>query len=459
NQSYQRNRPTNQDQMITTVGGFVDAYNDSLFAKVLFNWTVDEQGMTFDTRLFDTFTTGVSDDFTFSLVSELTNLTDLLMVGINGIVLDEDADSFIDFASLISQDVVNSVFDFLGKSQIITTVIPLVANVALNSDIIGLLLEDSIPTGMLNVSDIDWKNEIENLQKIANSLFESGVIDKLFIENEPGKIALRNLESNAEIVDFINDVVYADNFKEILDVFRVMDESKLLSRTVPALINYVIESDDNGEIKQFLPLSWDQLNEISWGYECYVLFDFLHSAVTLDEDFLNAIFVQTGMLEDPEENYPSLTTLVVDYVDDFSALLVGKMVDGELVNIDKYGHTIVFDSEGNRIAGRNYSLFDMNLISMALTSLTSNLFELEFFQGISENLNTEDLEAFQQVVAALNSGNRIVNYKTEFSAILDIVATIAKDKPLLDALMSDGGFDSLMSEPGNFLTLDKIHIT
>lgn len=458
NQSYQRNKPTTQDQMTTTIGGFIDAYNSSLFAQVFFNWTVDESGMTFDTRLIDTFTTGISEDVSFSFIKEFSAMTDLIMVGINGITFNENQEIVADFASFLTKDVINSIFDGLEKSQIINTLIPLVADIALNSDLVDDLLQGAIPPGLLDLSDIEFKNEISNLRNMVNSLFDSGLIDELFVENEQGKLTLRSLETNADAVAFINDVVYSENFTEILNVFKHIDDSKLLTRAIPALLSVFLEGEQGSEIKQYLPVSWDQLNEISWGYECYVLFDFLHGVAMLDQDFLNAIFVQTGMLSDPEAIYPTFTQLISDYADDFIELLVGKVEHGELVNVDRFGHTIVFDNQGNRIAGRRYNLFDMNLINMALPQLTNDLFELDVLKSITANLSPSDLNAFKQAVASLNNGNRIINYKVEFAAILDIVATLAKDKVLLDALLSEEGFNSLMLTEGDYFSIDVMHI-
>ena len=249
---------------------------------------------------------------------------------------------------------------------------------------------------------------------MINSFFDSGLIDELFVEDGEGNLTMRSLETDADTVAFINDVVYSENFTEILNVFKHIDDSKLLTRAIPALLSFFLEGEQGSEIKQYLPVSWDQLNEISWGYECYVLFDFLHGIAMLDQDFLNAIFVQMDMLSDPESIYPSLTELISDYADDFIELLVGEVEDGELVNADRFGHTIVFDNEGNRIAGRKYNLFDMNLISMALPQLTNDLFEPDALKSITDNLSATDLDAFKQVVASLNTGDRVKNYKVEF---------------------------------------------
>ena len=118
NQSYQRNRPNSNNEMILNIGNFVDAYNDSLFAKILFNWTVDENGMTLDTKLFDTFTTGVSEDVSIGLVGELANYTNLVIIGAGGVVSTEEAQFTYDATQLLTKEIANSVFDVLAQSDL-----------------------------------------------------------------------------------------------------------------------------------------------------------------------------------------------------------------------------------------------------------------------------------------------------------------------------------------------------
>lgn len=457
NQSYQRNRPKTDNQIVVNIGNFVDAYNQSLFAQIFFNWTVDANGMTLDTRLFDTLTTSVSGEYSIGLVGEFANLTNIIVSSADGFSSTGETEFGFDPTSLISKDLVDLAFDSIINSDLITSILPVVVDIAMNSD----LLEDYIPSRLVDLSDVDWANEIGYVKDMVDSIFDSGVIDHIFVADEQGHKTLRSFQGN-DLFDFINEIVYADDFKRILDVFKSIDDSKVLSRVVPAVIQFAVNSDTTGNAKKYIPFSWEELNELSWGYETYILFDFLHSTVALDRDFLKAIFVKTGAYTPAEgETIKALPALISEHVDDFKELLVGKIVDGHLVNVDKHGQTIVFKN-GQRIVEdgkeRNYCLFDMDIIGRIMPSLLDDLFEGDFFKDLRGNMSEEDLEPFHEAVAELNNGNRIVNYKLEFDAVLDVVATVAKDEQLLDALMTNGNLNSLMTEEGNFFSIEQSHI-
>ena len=453
NQSYQHNKPKDENATILNIGNFVDAYNDSLFAKILFNWTVDGSGMTIDTRLFSTFTTGISEDVTISLVGELANLTNLIAIGAAGITSSSEGEISYDPIGLISQEVIDGAFGVLANSNLITSVLPLVADIALNSEV----MDGIIPNRLIDVSDADWKNEIGYVQDMVDCLFESGVMDKLIV-TEDGKQKVRTLDGN-DITSFINEIVFDENFDSILDIFKAIDDSKVLSRVVPAVAYYFTLNDQSGQVGKYLPLSWEELCEFSWGFECYVLFDFFHKAVTLDENFLKAIMIKAGSYKaDEQDQTPTLEELISKNIDKFNALVVGEMGDdGKPLNVDRNGRTIVF-KDGKRIEGRNYCLFDMRLVDKIIPSIVDTLFELDFMKDYQKDISEEDLNSYHGAVARLNQGTPLINFKKEFGALLDIVGTIAKDTELLTALFGGGGFESLMTDKDNFLSIDVKHI-
>lgn len=454
NQSYQRNRPNSDNEMIINIGNFVDAYNDSLFAKILFNWTVDEKGMTLDTKLLDTFTTGISEDVSIGLVGELANFTNLFIIGAAGITSTEEAQFTYDATQLISKEIVDSVFNVLAESDLLTTVLPLAVDIALNSS----LLDGKIPNRLLDLSDVDWKHEIGYMQEMVDSLFDSGVMDALISTDENGRKSFRSFEGEG-VVDFVESIIFNEDFENILNIFKTVDQSKLFCRVIPTVFYYLSQSDESGTIKQYMPLSWEELNEFSWGYECYILFDFLHKTVTMDRQFLRAIMAKVGAYTPQEgEEIKSLTTLLAEHIDDIVALIVGNFdEDGKPVNVDKTGRTIVFD-KGERIEGRNYCLFDMMAIEKALPIVIDGLYSLDFMKEYQDGISENDRTMYHDAVAALNEGVRLANFKKEFHAILDIFATIAKDQPLVDAVVGGKGFESLITEPGNYFSIDKAHI-
>ena len=459
NQSYQRNRPKSDNEIVMNIGNFVDAYNNSLFAMILFNWTVDDSGMTLDTRLFDTLTTSVSGDYSIGLIGEFANLTNVIVSAGNALSSSGDSEYAFDPTSLITQEVADLAFDSIINSDIITSIIPVVVEIAMNSD----MLAEYIPNRLVDLSDVDWKNEIGYVKDMVDCIFESGAVDNIFVTDEQGHKTIRSF-SGDDLFDFFNDLVYSEDFNRILDIFKAIDQSKVLSRTVPAILQYLISADKEGNVAKYLPLSWEELNELSWGFETYILLDFLHSTIKLDDDFLKAIFIKAGAYHEKEgEHIKALQTLISEHIDGFRALLVGEFNDaGELINVDKFGQTEVFN-QGQRIVDengkeRNYCLFDMRLVGRIMPSLLEGLFDADFFKDLKGNMSEDDLKPFRDAVKALNTGTRLVNYKKEFNAVLDVITTVAKDEELLDALMSGNGLNPLMKEEGNLFSIDQVHV-
>ena len=457
NQSYQNNKPKSDNEMVMNVGNFVDAYNNSLFAKILFNWSADENGMTFDTKFFSTFTTGVSEDVSVSLLGELANMSNLIVIGVSGMTQTEEGQFAYDATQLLTKEIVDSAFSCLTKSNLLTSVIPLAADIALNSE----LLKEFIPERLLDVSDIDWKNEIKNVQDMIDCLFDSGVMDSLVVNNETGKKEFRSFKDQ-DVVEFIEEILYKPNFDEVLNVFKSIDNSKLLARVVPALVNFAKTLDTTGATSQYLPLSWEEICEFKWGYELYVLFDFLHKTVTIDRDFLKSVLIKAGSYKPKEgETIKPLEEVISLHADEFTDLIVGKMnTSGELVDVDSSGRTKVFNN-GQRIAGKNYCLFDMMLFEKVLPRLTDMLFDLDIegFKDIRDKISATDIDSFHQAVAKLSEGKVLVNYKKEFHAVLNVVAELGKDTELLQCFSAPEGFNLLMEDPNNFFSIKKQHIT
>ena len=466
NQSYQKNKKAANSELVENVGGFIDAYNNSLFAKVLFNWSVDKSGMTFDTRLFDSWTTGVSGEYSVGIVSEIANIANTVATCSGAITSDESGIVF-DPTSLITQEIVDKAFETVMNSELIGSLLPIVVEVALNSD----LLADYIPARLIDLSDVNWKTELGYVRDMVDCVFASGAVDRLFTVDADGKRVMRSFEGT-DLFNFIEEVVMSEDeqFDHILDVFKSIDESKVLSRAVPALLNFLIESDTQGIAKQYLPYTWEELNEFSWGYETYVLLDFLHATVKLDNDFLKAIFIKSGAYaEDP--NVKKLETLISEHVNEFKNLMVGEFVWNNVRNefepkypnrIDGNGRTIVFDGHGNRKddndVNRHYCLFDMSLVSKTLPYLLDNLFNLEALKDVKDAMSEDDLTLYHESLADLSTGNLVLNYKSEFYAVLDVVATAGQDEELVSALFTGKGLTPLMSEENNIFSIDESHI-
>ena len=98
---------------------------------------------------------------------------------------------------------------------------------------------------------------------MVDCVFDSGVVDNLFITDSEGNHTPRKLEGN-DLVAFIESIVYSDNFVDLMDIFKNIDDSRVLSRVVPALVQFAINSDPEGIAPQYLPFTWEELNEFSY---------------------------------------------------------------------------------------------------------------------------------------------------------------------------------------------------
>ena len=468
NQSYQKNKQNMAANagLVENVGQFIDAYDKSLFAKVLFNWTVDSSGMTFDTRLFDSWTKGTSGGYSVGIVGEIANIANTIAM-CSSAINSEGSEIVFDYTSLITREIVDQAFESAMNSELIGSLLPIAVEIALNSD----LLEGYIPTRLVNLSDVNWRDELGYVRDMVDCVFESGAIDRLFTVDETGKRVFRNFQGT-DLFNFIEEIVTYDDahFDHILDMFKSIDESKVLSRVVPALIKFAIDSDTTGVAKQYLPFTWEELNEFSWGYESYVLLDFLHSAIKLDDDFVKAIFIQTKVYEE-DPNVKKLETLISEHADEFKNLMVGEFTWNTSSNkyepkyadrLDNNGRTIVFDNNGNRQkdnnVNRHYCFFDMNLVNRTLPHILDNLFNLEALQDIRSTMTDDDVSLFHNAVVALDAGEPVLNYKSEFYSVLDVVSTAATDEELVAALFTGTGLTPLMEEENNYFSIDMSHI-
>ena len=459
NQAYQRNDLKNSksdNEMVQNVGNFVTAYNDSLFAKILFNWSVDQNGMTYDTRLFSDLTNGVSGEFSVNLIKEIVNFSNLADA-LDGLTTNEEGNTAFNYAEIITREFIDKAFDTVINSGMIQTALPIICELVLNSD----LYSDIIPTELLDLSDVDWKEELGYYHQMVDNIFESGAVDGLFTVDEAGHRQMKKLQGE-ELSTFINDIVCSENFDSILDALKLIDNSKVMSRAIPALLQMMIDDDEGGSLKELLPFSWEELNEFSWGYETYVLVDSLHEIATLDDHFvadlvgLSVNFLGTDASEEKER----IINVIANHSDEIRAAVVGEFdASGNLVNVNSRGQTIVFDASGNRIANRHYCLFDMNVVTRALPNVLDRLFDLEILKDVRANMTDEDVNYYRASVAELNTGNVVANYKNEFNNIFEPISALSEDQALLRHFLDGKDFAALMTEEGNIFSIDASHIT
>ena len=466
NQNYQRVKKSTGDAQVSEVGSFLDAYNSSLFAQLFFNWSVNADGLTFDAALLDQFTTSTIEGAEISLVDELNNL-----VGLATPVIDcfagLDNEFNFNYATLLTEETIDNTFECLRKSNLLVLMLPIAAQIVTNSD----LTKASFDMSHIDASDIDWENELLQLQNFTHNLMSTGILDELFDADSGQFVAPDNAKVKEIVKNMLNDKRDANEpnkpapFEAILDSFKNISNTKVFDKAISALLDWALLQDKTGELKKMIPLGWDDISKISWGSECYILLDSLHELYKIDEGIVDVIFTATDKKVDnpetPEDeskgnNLDSLFTFISDKCSNatsfkqFKRAFVGEIDTNKL---DKNGRSIVFEN-GNKIEDRHFCLLDMSIFRSVAIPFLNNMLEQKFMTN-SLSIDEEDSNFLKETIDDLNKGKYLLNYKNEFDVVLDVAGILASDKALLTAIGNN--FNGFIKD-NNIFSIDKSHI-
>ena len=73
--------------------------------------------------------------------------------------------------------------------------------------------------------------------------------------------------------------------------------------------------DESGTIREYIPLGWDDINNISWGSECYILIDTLHQLYAVDPTLVDVIFETTKGTE-AQTKFSGIVDYIVNNCED-----------------------------------------------------------------------------------------------------------------------------------------------
>lgn len=460
NQSWQKNKPNSDNEILVTIGGFVDTYNQSILAQSLFNWTVAGTDVTFDTSILNTFTSVTIDGVNTSLMDQLSTLANAGLI-VSG-AIDQGTELTINLDYLLSSETLSALFQNLNASGIITFVLPIAASIALNSDI----LSNYVDTNLIDTSDINWKNEVENLESMSIDIIKSGLVESMFDDNGQFK-----QDFNPQTI--INSMLSDSSYGYIKSAFEKIDNSKLLSRAVPAAVSMLASS--NSQVANYLPASWAEMNDVKWGTELGIVYDTLFRLNKVDGDFLS-MFLSLGQQDNGTDNGGLTPSLYIDgprikkaagengglegmdgilkllskNSSAIKTILIGDFdKNGNLMNCTNDGLTIVNDSHGRRINGRSYSLFDTSLVKYIFPAITSTLMSSLGQSG--ESSLPIDTDALENAIYDLSTnGPQIKNYKEEFAHIIDTLTLVADSTDALSVLT--GGTTNLGTISNDLIT-------
>lgn len=475
------------DPTYQQIMGFIDAYDDSLLAQVLFNWSMGEDGKTLDVLLMDFATSETLGDTELVLSNEISMIAGIGKTIISSGVLGGGSATDL-YTSLLNETVVTSLFTNLQKSGLIVSILPLAVTLALNMDQVqSMISPDILEDLQSDVGEIDYHEELQSIQDIFVEVTRSGLITDVLESMEEGS----GSDTTQVVLETLLDSESRTNVRNAL---QLIDESELLSLVLPAVLYSVANQEpdpanpDALPIKDFLPPTWDELKEIGWGTEMTIVYDTLYRLANIDEEFVPILIDSMGPSEqqrsddsivsdftgstiddtvtltnpfnqanpnpnprietprnsselsseassEPSSEIPADKTIIsilLDNVEEVTAILLGDFdLTGAPTNIDPTtGKTdlTVEDAE--------YCLFDSDLLAYGFDALidlvVSNLGDANEF------ISTDDIEDAVEQLSSDVIATKRVNYKTEFNALFDIVATLVEDETIMGLIDGTG---------------------
>lgn len=467
NGAWQKNKTNSENEILVTVGGFIDVYNNSVIAQTLFNWTTNGTSVTFDTSILNSFTSVTINGVTTSLMDQVSNVAELGVILYGA--LKEGNELAIDTSYLLSTETLNALFTTLNNSGIITFLLPVAATLALNSD----LLSEYVDTSLLNLSDVDWKKEIINIETMTIDILNSGLLTS-FLDEDGG------VKDDFDFGEIVQSMLSDESHGYMMSLLQKIDDSVLLNRALPAVISTLVAA--NNDIAAYFPATWPEMNTIKWGNELSILYDSLFRINKIDNSFVSLIMDMAeignfsdesdqeplplissnhstpsvkrskgGILKDGDDDDPvgnpfdDILEIVSKNAKAIKTILIGEFDSkGNLVNCTADGVTKVYDASGNKIVDRRYNLFDMSLMKYIFPIL-GDMMVNTIKDQTGEALELDEAALKNVIYDLSTNGPRVKNYKEEFSHLIDTMVLIQGSEKvlgLLDATLTIDGFEA-----------------
>ncbi|MCX5774917.1 MAG: hypothetical protein NTV44_00855 [Firmicutes bacterium] len=234
---------------------FINAYNDSPFAQVLFNWSVNDEGKTLDVVLMDYLTNENMGDVQLSLSTELYTIAGIGKTILSTGVAD-DGMTALTTQLLSNENLVASLFVDIANSGLIMKAIPIALAIAMNMDQVKQYVDPSL----LNFDAVDWHEELLNLGDIADQVVASGVVTDVM-----------NADQTAMVPTVLNDLANPAKYPSVRQALADIDNSEFLAQVVPAVLYKLAQDDtapaENLSISDFLPADWADYQDLHIGEE------------------------------------------------------------------------------------------------------------------------------------------------------------------------------------------------
>lgn len=403
---------------------FVDAYDNSYFSQLLFHWTADSNGNTFDMNLMN-YTLSDSSEEGLIFTDELGTILDVAVTLFGSGSMEYDASTgqlIIYQSSILNSEVVCAVLDTLSRSSLLTRALPIAMAFALNMEEIQKYCD----SGKIDLSAVEWSGEIQELSKIYKDVYDSGIITEVLDHPEN---ALYEMLSNQSMHD------------SLMTAFEKIDSTTLVSQVLPAvLFTMVNQTDAEGNpspLSSYLPTEWEDYAGISWGKEFSILYHSLFRLNVVTESRLLDIYMpkkdevvdevaqrnreniflkeavseETGEENKEENPFMDVINLLMDHPGAVKECLFGVF--------DESGKPVMDETTGLS-TGEESCLFDSELITRSMNKIIKAV-----FTALQETLGEMDMELLNSAADSLDGRGAL---KKEYGAMFQILEVIAENE-------------------------------
>lgn len=227
-----------------------NTYDNSLFSKVLFSWTMNEEGKTFDQVLMDWLTSSDYNNTKISFVSELQNVTEIASYAVESGILSENVSDAHRIYLFLTSEFAPKLITSLAKSNLITGVLPFAFQILTNID----QVKDFIGNEWnVDYSSFDWPKVITNLSDFLADL-QSSVLNEssLSYDEASGQFSLNN---DVDLFSDANQNAFNSAFSRISsnnENFQVFNDL-LIAFAMNSALNDATSSDSQLGLSDFLP--------------------------------------------------------------------------------------------------------------------------------------------------------------------------------------------------------------
>ncbi|MCH4201408.1 MAG: hypothetical protein LKF69_05115 [Bacilli bacterium] len=439
------------DPNYASIMSFLDAYDNSLLANGLFNWNVNGDGKSIDTVLMDMATGEKTGNVEVTLSNELGSVAGIGKTLISAGFLTSDGSGALPYSVLMSDAVITSLFRNLSNSGLVVSVLPLAVSLALNTEEIKSVLGEEVISQIEDeFQDVNYKDELTTIGGIASDLAASGVattlIDELTSDEEV---------SQEVMIDRISLLLDSDAVPSVKSALTKIDDSKLLSTILPAILYSTIQSspDSLGAFAGVIPTTWEGMKAYKWGNELAIVYNSLARFYQLDNNFLHYIASDTSetspLADVPQIQNKKVPGNVLYALSDSNLLTFVRDNYSEIIgilagNFDSNGLPTDIDDEGKNTDLNGACLLDSDLIADGVDVIAGLL-----VSSIATGDNSGMADDIQTAIDGLNStvlSTQRLNYKKEFNALITIMGGLLQDENTVAVLNQEAEATTIIDD-------------